>query len=102
MMDVPGELPKILPFPIRRRVGDAQKTTNSTHAQPTSGGDSVSLSPQARELRSAREALTALPDIREEKVAAIRAQIEAGTYKVDSEKTAAKMIAEALLNDHLK
>jgi flagellar biosynthesis anti-sigma factor FlgM len=39
------------------------------------------------------------PDVRAEMVAAIRARIESGTYEIDSEMTAAKMIAESLFND---
>jgi negative regulator of flagellin synthesis FlgM len=65
-------------------------------------GDKVSLSSRVRELQAARTAAAAIPEVREEKVAAIRAQIEAGTYVVDGEKIADKMIAEALLNAHLK
>jgi len=100
-MDVSGKLPPILPFPNSHRVSAPQKTAESTPARPALN-DSVNLSPQARQLQAAREALAAMPEIREEKVAAIRAQIEAGTYKIDSEQIAGKMIAEALLNDQLK
>jgi negative regulator of flagellin synthesis FlgM len=102
MMDISGKLPPILPFPNSNRVDASQKTANTAPARPTSQGDTVSLSPQVRQMQAAREALAAMPEIREEKVAAIRAQIEAGTYKIDGEKIADKMIAETLLNDHLK
>lgn len=101
-MDISGKLPPVLPFPNSHRVGASQKTADATPARPASRGDSVSLSPKARQLQAAREALAAMPEIREEKVAAIRAQIEAGTYEIDGEKIADKMMAEALLNDHLK
>jgi negative regulator of flagellin synthesis FlgM len=102
MMDISGKLPPVLAFPNSRRVGASQKTDDAAPVRPASQGDSVSLSLKARRLQAARETLAAMPEIREEKVAAIRAQIEAGTYKIDGEKIADKMIAEALLNDYLK
>jgi flagellar biosynthesis anti-sigma factor FlgM len=102
MMDITDKLPPIPPMTNTPRMDVSQKTKGTKGVCPASGGDSVSLSPQARFLQSAREALGEVPEIREEKVAAIRAQIEAGTYKVDGEKIAGKMIAEGLLNAHLK
>lgn len=61
--------------------------------------DEVVLSPEARQIQRAKELIDALPDIREEKVAEIRARIEAGDYQIDGEKIASKMIAESLLNE---
>ncbi len=62
-------------------------------AQP---GDRVSLSPQARELMKAQQALANLPDCREDKVAELKARIDEGRYRIDSEGIAAKMIREGL------
>ena len=59
-------------------------------------GDRVSLSPQARELIKAQKALANLPDVREDKVAELKARIDAGRYPIDSDGIAAKMIREAL------
>jgi len=64
-----------------------------TVAQP---GAKVSLSPQARELIKAQQALATLPDISEDKVAAIKTRIDEGRYHIDSEGIAAKMIQEGL------
>jgi negative regulator of flagellin synthesis FlgM len=102
MMDISDKLSPIPPMTNTHRMDASQKTAATKPVRPASGGDSVSLSPQARLLRAAREALAEVPEIREEKVAAIRAQIEAGTYKVDGEEIAGKMIVEGLLNTHLK
>ena len=60
--------------------------------------DKVALSPEAKQMQEARKILDSLPDIREEKVTEIRAQIENGTYSVDSEKIAFKMIRESFLD----
>lgn len=67
--------------------------------RPPSSGDRVTLSPQARELREARRALEALPDVREDKVADIRARIAAGTYRIDAAAIADKMIRDQFSDD---
>ena len=61
--------------------------------------DKVVLSPKAREVQEAKRVLDSLPDIREEDVARIKNEIKQGTYKIEGEKLAAKMIKEALLKD---
>ena len=63
---------------------------------PTRGGDRVTLSPKARELIEARQALAAIPDVREDKVAEIKARIADGTYRIDSDQVAKQMIRKAL------
>jgi len=65
------------------------------------GGDTVRLSLRAREIQEARKLLDSIPDVRDEKVARIKAQIKAGTYQVDEKGTAAKMVRESLLNELL-
>lgn len=101
-MDIPGKFPSIPPVAYVKKAGALQKQTDIQLSRSPAAGDPVSLSPQALELQAARATVAGMPDIREEKVAAIRAQIEAGTYVVDSEKIADKLIVEALLNAHLK
>ena len=54
----------------------------ATGSAPSSGVDELDISSEADFVSQARE----LPEIREERVAAIRAQIQAGTYE-----TAAKL-----------
>ena len=44
--------------------------------------DQALVSDQARLLSQARASLTQVPEVREERVAALRAEIEAGTYQV--------------------
>lgn len=67
-------------------------------ARPTAGrGDKVVLSPQAQTLRHARSVLDATPDVRTELVADIKFRIENGTYTVDSDKIARRMIRDAVL-----
>jgi negative regulator of flagellin synthesis FlgM len=54
--------------------------------------DSVEISDAARELAKARQAVDAAPDVRSDKVAAIRKRIEDGTYSVSPELLARKLL----------
>jgi len=56
--------------------------------------DKVNLSPAAREINQIRAAIDNLPEVREEKVQAVKDSIEKGTYKVEPEKIAGKMLEE--------
>jgi len=61
--------------------------------------DTVVLSDTAKTVQEAQTQLESIPDIREDKVAELKAQIESGTYEIDAEKIADKMLKDALLND---
>lgn len=56
------------------------------------GGDQVSLSSRGQEIQRVRAHLRELPDVRREKVEAIRRQIEQGTYRVSAEAVAEKVL----------
>lgn len=58
------------------------------------GADGAFPSGRALEIRDLVDAVRALPDVRDDKVAAIRQAIESGTYVVDAAKIAQKMIDE--------
>lgn len=57
--------------------------------------DAVNLSPDARLVALAHQILAKMPEVRAEKVAALRQQVESGQYRVDSDRIASKMV-EAL------
>ncbi len=63
--------------------------------------DKVVLSQEAKKIQEAKKLMDSIPDIREEKVAKIKAQIENGTYQVEEKKLAAKIVKESLLNELL-
>ena len=63
--------------------------------------DKVVLSPKAKEVQEATELIKELPDIREEKVAKLKEQVDQGTYKIDGEKIAFKMLKESILDELL-
>jgi negative regulator of flagellin synthesis FlgM len=57
------------------------------------GPDHVEFSPQALELAKARAALASVPEVRAEKVAELRQQVQTGDYKLPVEKLAKRLSA---------
>jgi len=76
----------------------AQATTEKTEKQPTKT-DTVVLSDAAKRIQEAKKVLDEIPDIREDKVAQLKEQIENGTYEIDEQKIADKMLKDSLLNE---
>jgi flagellar biosynthesis anti-sigma factor FlgM len=76
------------------RTGGAVPPAGKGPQHPARGGqaDSVTLSDSALSLASARTQVTNAPDIRQEKVSAIKQQISDGTYNVPSRVLARKML----------
>jgi negative regulator of flagellin synthesis FlgM len=66
---------------------------NQNRQAPSPQADSVSLSDGAKSLAAARDAVQNTPDVREQKVAAIKQQISDGTYSVSSQVLARRMLA---------
>jgi len=75
---------------------NAGRQAPAEHFPAAKSADRVSFSPKARELIKAQKALANLPDVREDKVGALKARIDEGRYRIDSEGIAAKMIRQAL------
>lgn len=90
---------KVPPVQNTSYVKEASKTSKVNSTGATAKGDKVELSAKAQELHAAREAIKHMADVDHAKVAEIKAQIEAGTYKVDAEKIAGKMLEESLLKE---
>lgn len=94
------EISDKIPPPVKApRVRPAAKPAAKPAATPAGKPDRVELSPRAREIQAARQAIAAMDDMDHEKIARIKARIEAGTYKVDAGKIADKMINESLMDD---
>ena len=76
--------------------------TDSLSEQVSEGifnNDKVVLSPKAREIQEAKKILDSLPDIREDKVVHLKKQIENGTYQIEGEEIAVKMLKESLVDE---
>lgn len=84
-----------------KNVGKGKDKVHGSPGEAPKGGlseDKVALSPEAKQIQEAKKRLDALSDVREGKVAEIKEQIEAGTYTIDGEKIAFKMIRESILD----
>ena len=62
-------------------------------------GDRVQLSDGAREVQEAMRVMNELPDIRSEKIAKLRAEVEQGTYRPDGRKIAFNMLKQSFLDE---
>lgn len=60
------------------------------------GEDKVDLSAEGKEIQALRQKIAQLPEVREEKVAQLRAALQAGTYKVSAREIAEKMVDRSL------
>jgi negative regulator of flagellin synthesis FlgM len=65
---------------------------------PTITEEKVDLSTMAKEIQQAKNALSKVPDVREEKVQEIKNQVENGKYNVSGEKIAGKMVGESIID----
>jgi negative regulator of flagellin synthesis FlgM len=73
----------------KRRAGKSKETEPNTT-------DKVAISTRAKEAAKAKEVASSAPDVDEAKVARLKAAIEGGTYRVDADK-----VADRLVDEHL-
>ncbi len=73
-----------------------EKAIESGRKAASAAGSQVTISERAQLMNQASEVAHNAPDVRREKVDALKAQILGGTYKIDSE-----TIAEKLLQSHV-
>ena len=60
--------------------------------------EKVDFSTTAKDIQQAKNALNSLPDVRQEKVQEVKAQVEKGTYNVNAGKIADKMVNESIID----
>lgn len=85
-----------------KAAGKAQASKASDKAAPSKEPRDTSavkaeVSDRAREMATAKTAATNAPDVREEKIAALKARIAAGKYNVDNQ-----AVADRLVDDHVR
>jgi negative regulator of flagellin synthesis FlgM len=81
------------------KIAPADRNPGASPAQnqvPTE--DKVDLSAQSKEMNKIHDILKATPDVRTEKVEALKKQVESGQYEVNSNSVAEKMIKEFLFD----
>ena len=71
-----------------KQPGAEQARTQSTNAR----GENVNLSSQAKNLKQLEQALGEFPEMDDERIEQIRSALENGSFKVDAEKLAQKML----------
>ena len=79
---------------VAQLYGVQQKSYNAPNKSKGSsmGSDQLSISQAGYDYQVAKTAVKAVSDVREDKVAAIKAQIDAGTYSVNPEDFANKLL----------
>ncbi len=71
----------------------AQNTSRSTAAAPAgSVKDQLQISSIGKDIQTAKAALAATPDIREDLTAAVKTSVQNGTYSVDNSTFAEKLL----------
>ena len=68
------------------------QTKKETTEKKISRDDKIEISQVGKDMTVPKKAISEAPDIREDKVKAIKEQMEAGTYSVSSEAIADKLI----------
>ncbi|MBW1741196.1 MAG: flagellar biosynthesis anti-sigma factor FlgM [Deltaproteobacteria bacterium] len=88
--EIAGFINKTTPSPGKEQ---AEKASTPLHSPPDSKGDAiVDLSETSKEVQRAKEVIESEPDIRSEKVDAIKDEVDKGAYKIDYDQTAEKMV----------
>ncbi|MFW5825596.1 MAG: flagellar biosynthesis anti-sigma factor FlgM [Marinobacter sp.] len=72
--------------------GQPAPTEQARSQAPAARGENVNLSKEAREIRQMGEKLESQPEVDDSRVEQIRAALADGSYKVDAEKVAQKML----------
>lgn len=76
------------------RAAQPQARAQGAPEDASRGGDRVSMSSSGRLLAEASRAAHAAPDLRAERIASLRAQVQSGAYAVDSARLAADILRE--------
>jgi negative regulator of flagellin synthesis FlgM len=61
--------------------------------------EKVNLSTTAKDVQRIQSEIEKLPEVREEKIRELQAQVDKGTYSADADKIAEKMVGESLLDN---
>lgn len=71
-----------------------QPIRNQQVSAASYSSDQLHLSTAGRDFQTAKTAVAAAPDVREDRVAAIKAKINNGTYQVDTSAFAEKLLSK--------
>lgn len=86
--------------PHKAKKSASQSYANAAARTPSlHDAANVQISPKAREMNLARQAVEHAPDVHESRIQELREKIRNGTYKPSSEKTAKAMLHEAFRDE---
>lgn len=74
------------------QVEGVETTTAAGPTEAVQHTDKLALSQQATEVQAAHEALAAVPETRAELVNRLKAEVQTGTYQVDAERIAERLV----------
>lgn len=93
-MEIKNNINQLDPYLNRLKAEKGEARVAPDKAVAAAGGDTVQI--QSTGLKAVIEAAAAsAPDIRESKVAAIKASLADGSYKIDNSAIAGKLVQEA-------
>ena len=97
-MKISGDKPYVLPTYLKKPEEENKVSPEKNRPKDSPGADRVEISTKAREreIKAIRELVESAPDVREEKVTALKTAVEEGTYRVKGEEVAKKMIKESI------
>ncbi len=78
-----------------------QVNTKNDKASKIGKRDELKLSTEAKDFQIAMEAIKKVPDIRRDKVDAIKSQVESGTYEVGSGKIVEKIFQDINIDERV-
>lgn len=87
---------------LRNAAKPTAPTTQREESTPNSGGDTLSLTGTARQLRALQAQLTSQPIVDSGRVQSVRNELSSGTFVIDPPKVAQKMLdIETMINQKL-
>lgn len=77
-----------------QQVYNSNKSTRNDNVKKASFADAVEISSIGKDIQTAKQAVANAPDVREDLVASIKEQMQAGTYSVSAEQLANKLLSK--------
>lgn len=75
-----------------KSTGKSTPATSSANVNPAMDDDTVRITSTAQDIKKALDASASTPVVNENKVAELKAALQAGTYQVDPDRVADKML----------
>lgn len=98
-MKVTGKQPQGISDLTAGKAKDAARKVERQQARPTKEAEDAPNRTSLSTMDKIKESIRNEPDARAERVAELRAKIESGEFKVDSEKLAARILVASLEED---